>query len=180
MSRIHSEHGIATHFIPARRIPELRARLSSLEKVTPDVVDAAIEELHFERAANEPALLLIGEKRAALDAAFSNGSVEQVIGALETFAAHENDVGEWAKITLGHLNSRSPTSLKVALEAVRRGKHMTLAECLQMEMGLATAFVVCFAYHRRYPIMTHSLHGLTSDAEWSMSRFLYRCHCGAS
>lgn len=48
-----SEHGIATHFIPARRIPDLRARLSSLENVTPDIVDAAIEEL--------------------LDAAFSHG-----------------------------------------------------------------------------------------------------------
>jgi 3-hydroxyisobutyryl-CoA hydrolase len=106
------------------------------------MVDAAIEELHFERTADEPPPPFIGEKRMALDATFSNESVEQIVGALEITAGHETDLGGWANATLGELKSRSPTSLKVALEAVRRGKKITLGEVLQMEMGLATAFIV--------------------------------------
>jgi len=105
------------------------------------MVDAAIEELHFERSADESPPPLITEKRMALDDAFSRETVEEIVGALEAVSGLDNDVGEWAKETLEALQLRSPTSLKVALEAVRRGRGMTLGQALQMEMQLATAYI---------------------------------------
>ena len=138
-----SEHGIATHYIPASRIPDLKVRLSSLENATPDLVDAAIEELHLERNRNEPPAPFTYEARLALDTAFGEKTVEDIYTSLTEMTWKEDDIGKWASATLDELNMRSPTSLKVALGAIRRGKSMTLGEVLQMEMSLATAYVVC-------------------------------------
>ena len=80
--------------------------------------------------------------RKALDEAFSEPTVEEIISSLTEMTKNEGEVGEWAKATLHELHMRSPTSLKVALQAIRRGKKMTLAEVLQMEMNVATAFIV--------------------------------------
>ncbi|KAF8586091.1 3-hydroxyisobutyryl-coenzyme A hydrolase [Ramaria rubella] len=138
------EHGIATHFVPASRIPDLRARLASLEKTNPDQVNSAIEELHHERAENEAPPPLIGAIRVAVDTAFSQKTVEDIVESLTTMTADkesEENIRTWAEKTLGELNMRSPTSLKVALEAVRRAKLLSLGEVLQMEMHLATAFI---------------------------------------
>lgn len=139
-----SEHGIATHFIPSSRIPDLKARLSSLEDATPDLIDAAIEELHFERSTDEAPPELIGKTRVALDAAFSGKTAEDIVATLTDVARENDDTGKWAAATLGNIHMRSPTSVKVALGAIRRAKNMTLGEVLQMEMSLATAFIVLF------------------------------------
>ncbi|KAF8515829.1 3-hydroxyisobutyryl-coenzyme A hydrolase [Hysterangium stoloniferum] len=135
------ELGIATHFIPASRIPDLKDRLASLETSNPDLIDAAIEELHFERSADEPPTPLTGDIRKALDHAFSQITVEDITSSLADYAKNDGEVGQWAKVTLEELHLRSPTSLKVALHAVRRGKAMSLGDVLQMEMGVATAFI---------------------------------------
>jgi 3-hydroxyisobutyryl-CoA hydrolase len=140
---ISSEHGIATHYIPSSRIPDLKARLSSLENATPDLVDAAIEELYFERSEDEAPPPLTGKTRSALDMAFSRQTAEDIVTALTGLTEEKDETGKWAAMTLDEINARSPTSLKVALGAVRRGKSMTFGEALQMEMCLATAFIVC-------------------------------------
>jgi 3-hydroxyisobutyryl-CoA hydrolase len=113
-----------------------------LETSNPDIVDAAIEELYFERSDDESPTPLTGDTRKALDHAFSRATVEDIVSSLGEFAKQDDEVGQWAKTTLEELHLRSPTSLKVALHAVRRGKTMSLGEVLQMEMGVATAFIV--------------------------------------
>ncbi|KAH7923562.1 3-hydroxyisobutyryl-coenzyme A hydrolase [Leucogyrophana mollusca] len=135
------EHGFATHFIPSRAVPNLLARLADMEASTGDQVNWAIEELHAERQLDEPLGKLTGATRQALDSAFAHDSVELILQSLEEFvSASDSGVSEWAKKTLETLHMRSPTSLKVALSAIRRGKNMTLFEALQMEMGIATAY----------------------------------------
>jgi 3-hydroxyisobutyryl-CoA hydrolase len=59
-------------------------------------------------------------------------------------AQEKDDTGKWAVATLDDIHMRSPTSVKVALDTIRRAKNMTLGEVLQMEMNLATAFIVWF------------------------------------
>jgi len=135
------EHGFATHYIPSTSIPTLMARLADLDNPTPELIDRAIEELHAERQPNDAAGKFTGKTRQALDSAFSHDTVEDIIKSLEAFASHEDTgVRDWAKATLETLRMRSPTSLKVALAAVRRGKKLSLLESLQMEMGIATAY----------------------------------------
>ncbi|KAF9817832.1 hypothetical protein IEO21_03174 [Rhodonia placenta] len=136
------EHGFATHFIPARRIPGLLERLASIDHPSYAQIDSILEEHRAERFPGEPASSLIGVVREALDKAFKHSSVEEIIVELQSIlkgSTHES-VRSWAQETLDALSMRSPTSLKVALAAVRRGKNMPLLEALQMEMNIATAF----------------------------------------
>jgi 3-hydroxyisobutyryl-CoA hydrolase len=75
--------------------------------------------------------------------AFGHNTVEEIVDNLTELASTADDaVAKWASETLVTLHMRSPTSLKVALEALRRGKKMTLLQALQMEMGIATAYCV--------------------------------------
>jgi 3-hydroxyisobutyryl-CoA hydrolase len=137
-----SELGIATHYIPARRIPILLERLSALEAPTPRIIDTTIEELHYERQSDEPPPPLTGAKRVALDSAFQHDRVEQIVKDLEDLSKSEGIVSEWAARTLSSIHMRSPTSLKVALRSIRWGKKHGLQECLQRELEIATAFCV--------------------------------------
>lgn len=139
-----SEHGFATHFVPSRRIPALLERLAALDQPTFALIDSTIEEAHSEREPDEPVSPLVGELRIALDSAFRHDEVEAIVNDLKTISGEHKlaEVREWAKHTLEALDLRSPTSLKVALLAIRKGKTMSLLQALQMEMNFATAFCV--------------------------------------
>ncbi|KAF8201787.1 3-hydroxyisobutyryl-CoA hydrolase [Pholiota molesta] len=135
------EHGLATHYIPSRRIPQLLDRLVELAQPHASVIDRTIEDLSSEREPTEPPAPFTGAKRVALDIAFGHNSVEGIFRELESFATIENEeVRNWAKDTLAMLHMRSPTSLKVALQAIRRGSSLSLLEALNMELKIATAF----------------------------------------
>ena len=141
---IFSEHGFATHFIPARRIPMLLDRLAELPKPHASLIDRTIEDFVAEREPTEPPAPFTGAKRIALDSAFRHNEVDLILKDLEVFSqtSANASVKQWASDTLAKLLMRSPTSLKVALKAIRRGKKLTLLETLNMELKIATAFCV--------------------------------------
>ncbi|KAF8447772.1 3-hydroxyisobutyryl-coenzyme A hydrolase [Boletus edulis BED1] len=135
------ELGLATHYVPSRTIPDLMARLAEYENPSFSQIDCTIEELHSERQPDEPTGKLTGAVRNALDSAFGHNSVEMILESLATLSSSpDTRVSGWAKQTLETLHMRSPTSLKVALAAIRRGVNMSLRDALQMEMGIATAY----------------------------------------
>jgi 3-hydroxyisobutyryl-CoA hydrolase len=148
--------GLATHFAEPSRVESLLERLGSLENPDTAQINATIEE--FSDDVNNETLrtkegvrpsVIIGETRKALDFAFGASSVENILERLEGLAAFENDkisddVKQWAKETTDTLHLRSPTSLKVAFEAIRRASRdgFRLSDSFQMELGIATAFCV--------------------------------------
>ncbi|KAI0345300.1 3-hydroxyisobutyryl-coenzyme A hydrolase [Trametopsis cervina] len=136
------ELGFATHFIPSRRIPALLERLASLDRPMNDIIDATIEEASQEREVHEPPCSITGAKRIALDKAFGHNNVEAIFEELRIISEEHTDesIRSWAAGTIKAMELRSPTSLKVALEALRRGKSMPLQNALQMELNIATAF----------------------------------------
>lgn len=134
------DFGLATHYVPQRRLPALLAALSSLADSSPDAINRTIEEHSAEISAEDQPSPYAGERRAAIDACFSQNNVEGIITDLQNVASSGGSQAQWATDTVAAMEARSPTSLRVALEAVRRGKHMQLPEALQMEMGIATAF----------------------------------------
>ncbi|KDQ61105.1 hypothetical protein JAAARDRAFT_32107 [Jaapia argillacea MUCL 33604] len=149
------ELGLATHYVPSARIPALLNAISALERGEWLSIDTTIEEHFAERdVSTERSNPLSGAVRVALDKSFGWGNVESILEELRSFAekglslssdpvAKEKEVQEvktWAQNTLAALEMRSPTALTVALEAVRRGKKMSLADALSMEFGIATAF----------------------------------------
>jgi len=107
------------------------------------MIDRTIEELSSERRPDEPPPPFIGAKRAAMDKAFGRNSVQEILDELEALSKIDDEaVSMWAKNTIATLHLRSPTSLTVALHAIRKGKTMTLLDALQMELGIATAYCV--------------------------------------
>jgi 3-hydroxyisobutyryl-CoA hydrolase len=112
--------------------------------------------------------------RTALDYAFRHNNVENIVNDLNTFARHRNpEVQKFAENTLKVLGLRSPTSLKIALRAIRQGKKMTLREALNMELKIASAFCVCTIILRNVGNPTD----LWIYEERSVSRFCYRREC---
>ena len=144
-------------------------QLAELDKPHFGLIDRTIEDLSVEREPNEPAPPFIGAKRVALDYAFRHNTVEQIIDDLESLTQTDDpSVKQWASETLAMLQTRSPTSLKVALEAIRRGRKMTLEQALDMELKIATAFCVseliemdfgfhCWCFYSAGPVLILSL-----------------------
>lgn len=140
-----SEHGIATHYIPSHRVPILLQHLSALEESegANRRIMEALEELYFDPENTEPPSPLSGDVRDALDSAFSHNEVESIVKALQDYAESDNTaVSSWASAALDAMEERSPTSMKVALMAIRRGKTMNLLQALEMELNIAAAFCV--------------------------------------
>ena len=143
MTYQYSELGIATHYVPSKRVPGLLEAISAIENPSYAQINSIIEEHYGEPLANEPGNTFVNELREAVDTAFGKDTVEDIISTLEELMRSKSEiVAKWAESTLSSLNMRSPTSLKVALEAIRRGKKLTLSQALGMEMGIANAFLV--------------------------------------
>jgi len=134
----------------------LLENLAALEKPTYAQVNEVIEDLHYDRQPTDPVVLLSGAIRQALDTAFSQETVEGIISTLRTFTTDDAgaDVMQWAKNTLSILEERSPTSLKLPLTSIRKGKVLDLHECLMMELGISAAFCVSFMDSFLYGQMT--------------------------
>ncbi|OSD08546.1 3-hydroxyisobutyryl-coenzyme A hydrolase [Trametes coccinea BRFM310] len=166
------EHGFATHFVESRRVPALLERLAALENPSYEQINELIEEASSGREPDEPTTAIVGAKREALDAAFSHNTVEKIVAALkEQSESHQDEsVRQWAADTLVELEKRSPTSLKVALAAIRRGKHMSLLDALQMEMNIATAFCSGATPDFKTGVMAVLVEKIKERPNWSPSR----------
>jgi len=76
----------------------------------------------------------LGLLRPAIDTHFGQSSVQAVLASLDTEARPE--FAEWAARTAKLMRTRSPTMLSVALRQLQRGRTMSLADCLRMELGM--------------------------------------------
>lgn len=121
-ARLHGaeavEAGLATHFVPRARLPDLRAALLA--------GDAAVVGDFAEPVPPGP----IAAQRPAIDRCFAGADIADIRAALAAEAT------EWAAAQLAVLDRVSPTSLNVTLELLRRGRGMDLASCLAMELAL--------------------------------------------
>ena len=69
--------------------------------------------------------------RAAIDRHFAQPSVAAIVASLAAEA--DPALRDWANRTREVMRRRSPTMLAVALQALRRGRGLGLADCLRME-----------------------------------------------
>jgi len=126
--------GAATHYVPSDRIDALREALADLpaEDGLSDTIADVLGKFS-ESAGDAP----LAAHREVIDACFRYDSVEEILAALRA------DGGEFAGKTADLLETRSPTSLKMTLELMRRGARCaSLAEDLEMEFALVQSFMV--------------------------------------
>lgn len=103
-----------------------------------DTADKIISELLDEFAVTAIPGDSLALNREKIDRHFSLESMEEIMQSLDS-AALEGD--EWAAQTADLLRSKSPTSLKVTLEQMKRGSGKPLVECFEMELALSMNLV---------------------------------------
>ncbi|OIT01741.1 PREDICTED: 3-hydroxyisobutyryl-CoA hydrolase-like protein 5 [Nicotiana attenuata] len=123
--------GLATHFVPLEKLPELEKQLLSLNTGNEAVVSSAIKEFSTDVQIDEESVL---KKQAIIDECFSKDSVAEIISSSEAEAGKEGN--SWIVPVLKGLKRSSPTGLKITLRSIREGRKQTLSECLKKEFRL--------------------------------------------
>ncbi|KAB8455111.1 hypothetical protein FH972_025264 [Carpinus fangiana] len=123
--------GLATHFVPSEKLPELEKRLISLNSGNKNAVKSAIEEFSVEVQLDEDSVL---NKKSIIDECFSKDTVEEIIKSFEAEASKEGN--GWIGAVLKGLKRSSPAGLKITLRSIREGRKQTLAESLKKEFRL--------------------------------------------
>lgn len=162
--------GIASHYVPANLLGRLEERLIAISTdTTHDRINEAIEEfaadeIEAETFEREEGKLydLTGTKRQAIDYCFSPNSMDQILSRLgqvqDGHLFHEDPkLKDWAHLTIQLLRSRSPSSLKITLQAFRLGKKLSIDQCFEMEMKLAAICCDVKAHSDFVTGVTHSL-----------------------
>jgi enoyl-CoA hydratase len=123
--------GIATHRVPSARFPDLLDGLTGTLSV--DALLAAFAE--------PPGEGPITARRAAIDRLFAGDTVEGILAALDREASSTGNDAEWAAKTAATMRTKSPTSLKLALAQVRRGKQWDFETCMRAEYRIVSRII---------------------------------------
>lgn len=125
--------GLATHYIPSDVLPRAEAALHALGPRARAVgaVDETLRAFEEAVAATDG----ITRQLPQIDECFAGSSVEEIRHALESAAS------DWSRSTLAAMEKGSPLSQKVSLRALRQGKGLPLASCLQMENRIVSRMV---------------------------------------
>ncbi|GLT86557.1 hypothetical protein SLE2022_046910 [Rubroshorea leprosula] len=123
--------GLATHFVPSEKLPELEKHLISLKTGNINAVKSAIEEFSLDVQLDEGSIL---NKQSVIDECFSKDTVADIIKSFEAEASKEGN--GWISPVLKGLKRSSPTGLTITLRSIREGRKQTLAECLKKEFRL--------------------------------------------
>ncbi|XP_013187383.1 3-hydroxyisobutyryl-CoA hydrolase, mitochondrial [Amyelois transitella] len=126
--------GIATHFVPSRRLYELETLLSRCSN------DVEINSL-LTKFSEPPVEFSLAPNIKHINYCFAASTVEEIIERLEKVN------NEWSVKTIQTLNQMCPGSLKITLRAMQRGAQLELGQCLKMEFRIS-----CWAtLHNDFP-----------------------------
>jgi enoyl-CoA hydratase len=123
--------GLATHRVPSSRLPDL---LDGLCSSVP--VDALLAAFAEPVAANPPQL-----QRQVIDRLFATDRVEDILSALDTAGAAGGSAADFARRAAATIRTKSPTSLKIALAQLRRGRSLDFEACLRTEFRIVSRVV---------------------------------------
>ncbi len=119
--------GLATHYLPADRVAEAKARILA----DPAAIDAVLDDL----STPPPAARILAD-RAAIDRLFAADTLEDILAALAA------DGGEWATRQRATLDTKSPQAMKVSLRLLKDGAGMaSFADEMAHEYAVATRVV---------------------------------------
>jgi len=112
--------GVGTHYVPEAKLAEL---LSALTKAKHGAIEETLDE--FAEATPEIPYAAI---EAGVDRLFAAGTVDEILTNLDA------DAGEWALKMASTIRAKSPTSVLVTFEQLRRGKTLTFREGMSQEL----------------------------------------------
>ncbi|MFT9850152.1 enoyl-CoA hydratase/isomerase family protein [Aneurinibacillus sp. REN35] len=132
--------GAADYYIESAQWNAVKEEVQTLDwsRVEREEAGVKLRELITKYAVDNMPPAPLAEVQEKVDQHFAFDSVAEILASLEQ-AAQAGD--EWAKETAQTLRGKSPISLAVALEQLRRGKSMSIAECFHMEMNMSMHFM---------------------------------------
>ncbi|CAN7470287.1 enoyl-CoA hydratase/isomerase family protein [Bosea sp. LjRoot237] len=116
--------GLATHAVPSARMAGLAEALTGSEPV-----DAVIA-----RFAGDPGPGKLAPERETIAHCFGAATLPDVLGRLDARAAGD----AFAAKALATIRAKSPTSVAIAFEQMRRGASLNLAEAMQLEFRIVS------------------------------------------
>ena len=145
--------GIATHFIPRD------AGMDLVEQIGESGIDRVLGDL----AQPAPQADAIGQLQSLAEQSFGSFQITRIVDSLSELAV-DPTIGSLAKETLDTLLKRSPTSIRITLEQLRRGKELPLRDCLAMEYRMSQA---CMRGHDFYEGIRAVLVDKDHAPQWS-------------
>lgn len=118
---------LGTHYVPSEQHPYLKEKLIHCPQKDQQTILALIQA--FQRPT--PTVSPFESQQADIDTLFEGDSLNDILSKL---ANAESDL---ARRSLAILNKRSPTSLKITFELLRRGKSLTIAEAARLDFALS-------------------------------------------
>jgi len=130
--------GLATHFCPAEKLPFLEKQLTNLtaSQASIEEVSSIIDEVAA-GAVPDADKAKLEANAAAIEDCFGDLSrkAEEIVSRLESHSSN------WSQKALKTLLSKSPLSVKVSLEALRRHQAVSLKEAFIAEYRLSQWFM---------------------------------------
>jgi enoyl-CoA hydratase len=120
--------GVATHRVASARFREL---LEGLCGTVP--VDALLGA--FAQPGGQGALFA---RRPAIDRLFAGESVEGILSTLDAEASGQGADADLARSAAASIRLKSPTSLKITLAQLRRGRRLDFSECMRTEFRIVS------------------------------------------
>lgn len=117
--------GLATHAVPSARMAELAEALTG-----PEQVEAVLARFAIDPGPGKPA-----PERATIAHCFGAATLPDVLGRLDAKAAAGD---AFAAKALATIRAKSPTSIAIAFEQMRRGASLGFAEAMQLEFRIVS------------------------------------------
>jgi enoyl-CoA hydratase len=115
--------GYCTHFVPSEQVPTLKDRLAHSHESIAEVLAT------FD---SDPGPLTLPALRDGIDYLFAEDQVEDILLKLD-------DGDDWAREQAATIRRMSPTSLKLTLHGLRKGRGATIEEALRLEYRMVLA-----------------------------------------
>jgi enoyl-CoA hydratase len=120
--------GLATHAVPSAQLAALREALCAGEPV----------EEALAAASRAPGEAPLARERPVIDACFSGTSVAEILERLDHAGA---DGSALAQKSAALIRAKSPTSLAVAIEQMRRGRDLDFEEAMRTEFRIVCRLI---------------------------------------
>ncbi|VFQ76425.1 unnamed protein product [Cuscuta campestris] len=123
--------GLATHFVPSERLSSLEEALRNSNSSDPVDISLIISEFSQVPKLKESSPY---NQMRIINRCFSKRTVEEIIFALESEAANNQD--DWISSAIQSLKKASPTSLRISLRSIREGRLQGVGTCLTREFRM--------------------------------------------
>jgi enoyl-CoA hydratase len=122
--------GLATHAVPSEALPEVREAL-----IAGEPVDQVLGAASRDPGATQ---LLKDEARQITDTCFRRAGVAEILECLDEAAAAGSAFAARAVATI---STKSPTSLVIALEQMRRGRELSFEDAMRTEFRIVSRII---------------------------------------